>query len=140
MKEYTKQKRFNKKMVFLLVLNYSIQMIHGLDPVHAKKYAVLSFLKNRILQNLLFQAAQNGDSFTIIDIIKRNVSLNIQNKQGQTPLIVAVLHGHQSAVEALVFAGASLSIKDQMGKTALDYALHKNNKAMTALLLQSTKN
>jgi len=139
MNKYVKEKRYNKKIVLFLVLNYSIQVVYGLDPVQAKKYAVLSFLKNRILQTLLFQASENGDALTIIDTVKRNVSLNIKNQQGQTPLIIAVINGHQAAVEALIFAGASLSIKDETGKTALDYALYENNKAVTALLLQNAK-
>jgi ankyrin repeat protein len=132
-----KKKRYNKKVFLFLVLNYSIQVIHGLDPVQAKKYAVLSFLKNRILQSLLFQASESGDVLTIIDTVKRNVSLNIKNQQGQTPLIIAVIYGHQAAVEALIFAGASLSITDATGKTALDYALNYHNKTIRNLLLQN---
>lgn len=136
---HTKKIKYRKKITVLLLLIYIVQLTYGLDPIHSKKYATLSFLKNRILQNLLFQAAKTGDAFAIIDAIKRNAPLNIQNDQGYTPLIVAVMNGHQAAVEALVVAGALVSIKDNAGKTALDYALHDHNKGITTLLLQNAK-
>ena len=51
---------------------------------------------------------------------------NFQDKDGKTPLIMAVIKGNKDIVRALVNIGADLNIKDNDNKTALDYAESNN--------------
>ncbi|HTM06442.1 MAG TPA: ankyrin repeat domain-containing protein [Patescibacteria group bacterium] len=140
MNEGLKKMGHKKILLLFLLLRYHVQLVCAFDSSLAKKYAVISFLKSKILGILLLEAAKNDDDVAIIESIKRGAELNIKNWQGQTPLIVAVTYGNQAAAEALIFAGASVSIKDQAGKTALDYARNGNGQKMIELLLQKEKN
>lgn len=129
----------HKKIILLIVVICIIKATYARNEVEAKQYAILSFFKNKLLNQLLFNAALTGNESLVIDVVKRNVQLNIRDNQGYTPLIVAVLYGYQNVVEALVLAGADLYIKDNAGRTALDYALQGKNKKITELLLQAAK-
>ncbi|RTL07208.1 ankyrin repeat domain-containing protein [Candidatus Dependentiae bacterium] len=130
----------HKKIILLIVVIFIIKATYARNQDNAKQYAVLSFFKNQLLHQLLFNAAMTGNELLIIDAVKRNAQLNIQDRKGYTPLIVAVLNGYYHVVEALLMAGAMLSIKDNSGRTALDYALQSNNKKVAALLLEAAKN
>ncbi len=60
------------------------------------------------------------------DIIKLAISLgaevNIEDNDGHTALLVAVLHGRSAAVQALVAAGALTTVLDESGRTLLQVA------------------
>ena len=51
--------------------------------------------------------------------------LNTPDKQGNTPLHIAALHGNEKIVKKLVFAGADPTIKNREGYTAYDYVLER---------------
>lgn len=139
MNMYLINKKSKKKIILVIILVCAIHILYSVDPAYAKKYVLISFVKNKILQKILFQAATNGNHLAIIDAIKRNVQLNIQDNQGFTPLMIAVVYGHHNVVEALLAAGAELYIKNNVGKTALDYALETKNKKIRDIVMQATK-
>ena len=60
---------------------------------------------------------------------------NFQDKDGKTPLIMAVIKGNKDIVRALVNIGADLNIKDNDNKTALDYAESNNFEEIKKILL-----
>jgi uncharacterized protein len=64
---------------------------------------------------------------------------NVQNSQGDTPLICATKYagGKAGTVQMLVEAGTDLAIKDDEGRTALDYAKTKDQQDAVALLDQA---
>lgn len=64
---------------------------------------------------------------------------NVQNSQGDTPLICATKYagGKAATVELLVKAGSDLGIRDNNGKTALDYAKTKGQQEAIVLLKRS---
>ena len=63
------------------------------------------------------------------DLVKAGANLNIQSKDGQTALVVAVGAGNEKMVEVLLKAGANPDIADHMGFSARKYAalFHKSS-------------
>lgn len=64
---------------------------------------------------------------------------NVQNLQGDTPLICATKYagGKPATVKLLLEAGTDSTIKDDDGNTALDYAEKKGQKEAVAMLEKS---
>ena len=69
-------------------------------------------------------------------LLNRGADPNVQNSQGDTPLICTTKYagGHAATVKVLVDAGTDLAITDAKGNTALDYARAKEQRAAIALL------
>lgn len=55
-------------------------------------------------------------------ILKNKVNVNIQNKHGETALMIAAYSGNDELVKNLINHGADKNIKDINDKTAYDYA------------------
>ncbi len=71
----------------------------------------------------LCKAARNGDARTILDFIAAGANVNRSNKEGQTPLHVAVYYHRITTVTALLgLEDIDLKIKDAKGMTALQWA------------------
>jgi len=72
-------------------------------------------------------------------LLERGANPNVQNSEGDTPLICATKYagGQAATVNALVSAGTNLAVKDKSGMTALDYAKAKDQQDAIALLEKS---
>ena len=81
-------------------------------------------------------AAVENEVEVIQVLIDHNADPNVQNRQGDTPLICATKYagGKPDTVELLVKAGTDLGIRDNSGKTALDYAKAKGQQKAIAIL------
>ncbi len=55
-------------------------------------------------------------------LVKKKVNLNLRDKQGLTPLMVAATLGLEKITSFLVDRGAARDIKNADGKTAVDLA------------------
>ena len=84
-------------------------------------------------------AAVENEVGVIQVLIDHNADPNVQNRQGDTPLICATKYagGNPETVELLVKSGTDLSIRDNSGKTALDYAKAKGQQMAIAILERS---
>jgi hypothetical protein len=69
----------------------------------------------------------------VTDFIHAGANVNVQSKDGQTPLIVAVGAGDLKIVEALLHAGADPDISDNMGASARKYVALFHNSSMITL-------
>jgi len=69
-------------------------------------------------------------------LLDRGADPNVQNSQGDTPLICATKYagGNPATVKLLVDAGTNPTIRDKKGKTAMDYAKEKEQQEAIALL------
>jgi len=66
---------------------------------------------------------EDGTTLHIIDFIAQNSSnLNVQNRDGNTPLHLAVVHYQSECIKLLLRCGASPQIENQEGKTPLHFA------------------
>ena len=72
-------------------------------------------------------------------LLDRGADPNVQNGEGDTPLICATKYagGHAATVKLLVEGGTDLMIKDKDGKTALDYAKAKGQQKAIEILEQT---
>lgn len=65
-------------------------------------------------------------SETVVNVVEgllhHGADINVCNKIGQTPLHLAILHGHIAAVDKLMEAGAMTNIRDVHGALPLHYA------------------
>ena len=69
---------------------------------------------------------EDNSTLHIVDFIAQNSSnLNIQNRDGDTPLHVAVLHHQSECLKLLLRSGASSQIENREGKTPSQLAKEK---------------
>ncbi len=70
-------------------------------------------------------------------MLRYDVDVNAQNKQGETPLLVAVREGYDDIAKALIAAGANVNIRNAQGQTLLHLAVLDEDygNARTARLL-----
>lgn len=57
----------------------------------------------------------------LAELIKAKAQLNIQNNDGDTPLLAAAKNENNGAIKLLLEAGANQNIKNKKGETFLDY-------------------
>jgi ankyrin repeat protein len=74
------------------------------------------------LNNDLIEAATNGQTEKVLDLIKAGADVNAKSNSGVTALMRAAYQGHTDTVKALIGAGADVDAKDNINATALMYA------------------
>jgi hypothetical protein len=62
-----------------------------------------------------------GDLNEVERLLDEGVNINIQDDDGFTPLIIAIVNKDIDLVELLIEKGADVSIKDNDGKDVFDY-------------------
>lgn len=68
--------------------------------------------------------------------IDRKEVIDSKDREGNTPLHLAVSQGHTEIIKALLKAKADLQVKNHKGETPLSIAINKNDINTTALLLE----
>jgi len=88
------------------------------------------------LIDLFFAAARSGQHDVIQEFLKHGFPVDVRNKDGYTPLMMATYYGHQSIVTTLLKHGADRCARDNRGNTALMGALFKMEFAIAKQLRQ----
>lgn len=70
----------------------------------------------------IFYAAMANDMGVARQYIASGESVNVRDKFGRTPLMLAVEHGNTKLVQLLLQAGADPNIKTDTGLRAIDFA------------------
>jgi hypothetical protein len=71
----------------------------------------------------------------VISILtKTSTKIDIQDKDGKTPLHIAALERREKVVSLLIQVGAKIDIKDKTNKTPLDIAAEKGHENVVSLL------
>ena len=89
--------------------------------------------------NDLFVHAKKGDAAALEALLQTEEGkalVNIQNYEGNTPVLIAAHWGHVACVRQLVAAGASLSIFNKMGSTPLLVAAYNGHAECVAAILE----
>ena len=67
----------------------------------------------------LYRAAEQNNPVCVMELLKAGADVNIANKDGQTPLMVAVKKGSTSLVALLIQSGADVNVVDNNGMNPL---------------------
>ena len=89
---------------------------------------------------LLHASAINGQLEVARELLKRGASVDLQNSQGYTSLMVAAQNGHLSVVLLLLQHSANPGLQDTDGTTALMGAAGKGYEACVQALLRAKAN
>jgi len=118
------------------VVDYLLTKKADVDAVDCSKKSVLHHASKRAIARRTAQSfAEAADQGDVIAILLRcRASLEVQDSNGCTALMLAVANGDESVVRSMLRAGANVAAADQEGQTSLDYAVSFEHKEMVQLL------
>jgi ankyrin repeat protein len=73
-------------------------------------------------EEALRQAALDGNTQQVKELIDRGVAADGTDAEGHSPLMFSAFNGHSAIVLLLLANGAEIDLRDQLGRTALLYA------------------
>ena len=85
----------------------------------------VSLAQQQEVIDIFFAAARTGNSEVINEFLKHGFPVDVRNKDGYTPLMMASYYGHQDIVTSLLKKGADRCLRDNKGNTALMGAIFK---------------
>lgn len=89
----------------------------------------------------LHLAAQVGNIKAAKIFLAAKIDVNMRDKQGSTPLLLAIEYGNFTLAEFLIQdANADVNIADNTGITPLDAAIRSQNSSLTKLLIEKGAN
>lgn len=97
-------------------------------------FAIFTFAHADLTNEALFKAAAWGDVNLLNSWIRQGKNLDIRDKYGNTPLIIACESGKTEFVERLINAGADVNVENDHGYTPLLSAMAYNHIASIGLL------
>lgn len=84
-----------------------------------------------------FRAVEAGNEKAIRLFLQAGVDINLQNRAGWTPLMVAIFSSSESAANFLIDAGAKTDVQDARGYGPLHWAAYRGFESVTNRLLES---
>jgi hypothetical protein len=84
-------------------------------------------------------AAVAGELPLVDALLDAGAEVNLQSKNGQTALMLAVGEGQAESVRELLDRGAEIRIKDNLGMTAMKYAELFKYPAIIKMLTETQK-
>jgi len=118
--------------------NCSVEMEAPLSPLSClwKQLSVTDKIA-QALNSGLHTAVGTGNVMEVHRLLKKNVDVNNQNVDGQTPTMWAALAGSEESLSALIHAKADIRIRDSHGRTALFFAACEGFEMGVELLLDA---
>ncbi|CAL1404465.1 unnamed protein product [Linum trigynum] len=95
---------------------------------------------NELKMDAVHAFAREGDADSLLKSIDHDVSVNLKDSEGRTPLHWAVDRGHLNIVELLVGRNADINAKDNEGQTALHYAVVCEREGIAEFLVKRDAN
>jgi ankyrin repeat protein len=93
----------------------------------------LQYFRFHLFAPPLFRTARNGNVDRLKNLLETGSEVNICERDGLTPLMVASLRGNGDVVELLVQHGAAVNAKENKGMTALLFASMNYKKILHAI-------
>lgn len=91
-------------------------------------------------ETALHIVTKRSDALWIRFLTQNGANPNIRDKDGNTPIQIAVIVGPIDSVEALIKAGADINSTNASGETPLMTAVHRRDVALVRLLLEKGAN
>nr|XP_044604783.1 fibronectin type 3 and ankyrin repeat domains protein 1 isoform X2 [Equus asinus] len=88
---------------------------------------------------LMRVSAVSGNQGVASLLIDAGADVNVRDKDGKTPLMVAVLNNHEELVQLLLDKGADASVKNEFGKGVLEMARVFDRQNVVCLLEERKK-
>ncbi len=85
----------------------------------------------------IHEAALNGESDIVNNIIGSGNDINVRDPDGRTALMYAAFNGHADIMEKLISNGAKINLTDNFGRTALMFASSVPNPEAVRILLKN---
>lgn len=88
-------------------------------------------------RNALFRVINSNSTDLFMALLEKHIEVNVQDRIGRSPLMIAAWGSDELYVDELLKAGALPNLKDNLGKTALCFAqdqlFGQNEHVITAL-------
>lgn len=91
---------------------------------------------NELKMDAIHDFAREGDLDNLLKCIENDVSVDLKDSEGRTPLHWAVDRGHSGVIELLCSKGADMNAKDHEGQTPLHYAVVCDREAIAEYLVK----
>ncbi|XP_054379012.2 fibronectin type 3 and ankyrin repeat domains protein 1 isoform X4 [Pongo abelii] len=88
---------------------------------------------------LMRVSAVSGSQRVASLLIDAGANVNVKDRNGKTPLMVAVLNNHEELVQLLLDKGADASVKNEFGKGVLEMARVFDRQSVVSLLEERKK-
>ena len=111
--------KFLKSMLLTVALSLAVVQTQAQTTKQA------SAAQQQEVIDIFFAAARTGNSEVINEFLKYGFPVDVRNKDGYTPLMMASYYGHQDIVTSLLKKGADRCLRDNKGNTALMGAIFK---------------
>ncbi len=85
----------------------------------------------------LHWAIQNGDSYTVTELLDAGTETNIRDKNWYTPFMLALIHSRRDIMELLLHAGSRVDVTDSNFNTALHLAARDGQTDLITLLIDA---
>ncbi|WP_336985719.1 ankyrin repeat domain-containing protein [Altererythrobacter aquiaggeris] len=92
------------------------------------------------LDTALHIVAERGDTVWVRYFLQKGARVDVRNKRGETPLILAVNGNHVESVRELIAAGANIDEGNVTGETPLIAAILRRDTVMIRALLEGGAN
>jgi ankyrin repeat protein len=92
-------------------------------------------LQQKILNDLLFEAADKGNTDDVLKQLLKGADVNSKTYEGITPLMYAAQNGHLEVAEILIHNGADVNARPADGVTALIAATRFNHEDVIDTLI-----
>jgi len=93
------------------------------DVKNASGSPLPSEVKGSTLKSIsIHEAALNGITADIDQMIAKGADINLKDEDGRTPLMYASFNGHSGIIQKLISKGAIVNQADNYGRTALMFA------------------
>jgi len=83
---------------------------------------------------MLLEAASEGDTDKVADLISKGANVNVKDRWGWAPMSMAAYGGYPEIAKLLMEAGADLDYQDVDGDTPLDLATNKGHTPVVLLI------
>lgn len=114
-----------------------IKLINSLNPITHNNNNIK--FNNKNFNPLLFKLIANNQKNKLKFVLKNNeenLNINIQDKDGDTPLHIAVFLCNFDIIKILINHGASIKIKDKWGQTAIHRLYFCMNDVQTIKIIE----